>query len=114
MRCKLSRAVLQVYKHVKQLARSFKHPQDASLQMYYSVAWDWRRDLWGEAERVLKALRRIHSITHCKAIVVGHSFGANVIYAALAVRFRISAPRSPELVVTAFIFKVGNAAIRHR
>jgi pimeloyl-ACP methyl ester carboxylesterase len=87
----------QVYSHVKQLANSFKHPQNASLQMYYSVSWDWRRDLWSESERVVKALRRIHKLTACKAILVGHSFGANLIYAALAVRSQSHALRTERI-----------------
>ena len=82
---------LQVYSALQNLAKSFRHPQDAGLQMYYTVAWDYRRDMWEQAERVFKALRRVHSTTRCKAILVGHSFGARLAYTLLAVSIITSA-----------------------
>lgn len=76
---------LQVYSALQNLARSFRHPQNAGLQMYYTVAWDYRRDMWEQAERVMKALRRVHRTTRCKTILVGHSFGSRLVYTLLAV-----------------------------
>ena len=54
--------------------------------MYYTAAWDWRRDLWAEAPRILRALRKVHEMTGCKAIMAGHSFGGRMLYTVLAVR----------------------------
>jgi hypothetical protein len=76
---------LQVYRQIKRLIQSWKHPTDATIPMYYTVSWDWRRDLWTEAPRILKALKRVYTATGCKAILAGHSFGGRMVYTVLAV-----------------------------
>lgn len=82
----------QVYNPLQNLAKSFRHPVDPSQKMYYTVAWDYRRDLWEQAERVYKALLRVHENTQCKVILVGHSFGARLMYTLLAVRITNTSP----------------------
>jgi pimeloyl-ACP methyl ester carboxylesterase len=73
---------MQVYRQVQRLAESWKHPD--GVPMYYSVSWDWRRDVWDQAPRIMKALRNVYSKTGCKAILVGHSFGGRMLYTVLA------------------------------
>jgi hypothetical protein len=50
-------AYLQVYRQLRRLINSWTHPRNASAQMYYTVAYDWRRDFYVEAPRVLRALQ---------------------------------------------------------
>eukprot|EP00892_Ulva_mutabilis_P003681 jgi/Ulvmu1/1685/UM115_0014.1 len=97
------------FREVKKLAESWQHPRDASLNMYYTVAWDWRRDFYAEAPRVLAALQNIHSKTGCKAIMVGHSFGGRLLYATLA-RFGAEAAdlTAATLYATAALHGSGN------
>jgi pimeloyl-ACP methyl ester carboxylesterase len=80
----LTHSAAQVYRQLERLARSWEHPRNASIPMYYTVAYDWRRDFWTEAPRVLRALQHVHAKTGCKAILVGHSFGGRLLYTTLA------------------------------
>eukprot|EP00892_Ulva_mutabilis_P003683 jgi/Ulvmu1/1687/UM115_0016.1 len=73
-----------IYRQLQRLVSSWQHPRDASLKMYYTVAWDWRRDFYAEAPRVLAALRNVHEQTGCRAIMVGHSFGGRLLYETFA------------------------------
>ena len=75
---------LQIYRQLEKLARSQTHPKDASLSMYYTVAYDWRRDFWQETPRVMRALQNVYKKTGCRALTVGHSFGGRLLYTTLA------------------------------
>ena len=75
---------MQVYGDVEQLVSSWVHPKNASIPMFNSVAWDFRRDMYEQAERVMVRLDALYAETGCKAIVIGHSFGGRLIYATLA------------------------------
>lgn len=66
------------------LVDTWEHPVDPDLRMFYSVAWDWRRDLYEQAQRVADKVRQIREETSCKPIVAGHSFGSRLIHTALA------------------------------
>jgi pimeloyl-ACP methyl ester carboxylesterase len=75
---------IQVYSQLQRLSESWVHPHNTSIQMYYTVAYDWRRDFWPEAARVLRMLQHIHDNTGCRVIVVGHSFGGRLAFTTIA------------------------------
>ena len=79
-----TKARLQIYRQLQRLAESWKHPRDPMIKMYYTVAYDWRRDFWPESERVLRALKHVHGSTGCRALLVGHSFGGRLVYTTIA------------------------------
>lgn len=89
---------VQVYRQLRRLAEGMKHPKDASIPMYYTASWDWRRDVWAEAPRIMRALRKVHEMTGCKAIMAGHSFGGRMLYTVLAVRTRCSTCLCPRVL----------------
>ena len=59
--------MLQLYGDLQEVSMSFVHPMNESIPMFYSVAWDWRRDLWcalellgakGECDRHSRCLKQ--------------------------------------------------------
>lgn len=44
---------LQVYSQLRRLASSQKHPKDASIPMFWTVAYDWRRDFYEQVRAAL-------------------------------------------------------------
>lgn len=51
--------------------------------MFYSLSWDWRRDIWEQAERLKNRLEYVYQTTQCRPIVVAHSYGGRLAYATL-------------------------------
>ena len=75
---------LQVFGDLMALVESWEHPVDPSLRLFYSAAWDWRRDLYEQSVRVADKVAQIRDDTGCRPIVAGHSFGARLVHTALA------------------------------
>ena len=74
----------QVFGDLMALVESWEHPVDPSLRLFYSAAWDWRRDLYEQSVRVADKVAQIRDDTGCRPIVAGHSFGARLVHTALA------------------------------
>lgn len=106
----MTRQRLQLYSNVRDVASAWSHPSDASIDMFYTFAWDWRRDLWEAAEGLRDRVDFIYNRTGCRPILVGHSYGGRVIYIALA-RFGEGLARLTGGVLYAATAFFGNAAI---
>ena len=52
--------------------------------MWYTLAWDWRRDLYEQSQFVAARVRALRAATGCRPIVAGHSYGGRLIYTAVA------------------------------
>jgi pimeloyl-ACP methyl ester carboxylesterase len=80
---RLSRVALQPYSDLRDWVNLWKHPTNKSTEMFYTMAWDWRRDLWEQSTRVLARVETIYNATQCRPILVGHSYGGRLIYTGL-------------------------------
>lgn len=59
-------------------------PGAKGKQLLYTVAYDWRRDLWEQSERVVAVVDEVLQQTGCKPIIAAHSFGGTTVYSAIA------------------------------
>jgi pimeloyl-ACP methyl ester carboxylesterase len=79
--------------------------------MFYSLAWDWRRDLWEQSERLPERLDIVYNVTGCRPILVGHSYGGRIVHTAIA-RFARSISWKIAAVLYAVVpFSAGKAQV---
>ena len=75
-------ASLQVFGEIKDMVSTWEHPTDAAIPLFHTMAWDWRRDLWEQAERVLRHVTMVRETTMCRPLLVAHSNGGRMTYLA--------------------------------
>lgn len=76
---------MQSLTHIDSIVRVWENSTEAQgMQLLYTVAYDWRRDLWEQAQRMADMVDFVLEETGCKPIIVAHSFGGLVTYNAIA------------------------------
>lgn len=76
---------LQSLTQIVDIVRVWENSTEAKgMQLLYTVAYDWRRDLWEQAERMAAMVDTVVEETGCKPVIVAHSFGGIVAYNAIA------------------------------
>eukprot|EP00892_Ulva_mutabilis_P005840 jgi/Ulvmu1/3628/UM017_0040.1 len=71
--------------HIVSIVQVWENSTEAQgMQLLYTVAYDWRRDLWEQADRMAEMVDFVLEETGCKPIIVAHSFGGLVTYNAIA------------------------------
>ena len=59
-------------------------PSAGGMRLLYSLAYDWRRDLWEQADRLEAVVDEVLAETGCAPIIAVHSFGGILTYAAFS------------------------------
>ena len=76
---------MQVLSDLVSLVRGWENSTEAKgTQLLYTVSYDWRRDLFEQAERLATVVDKVVNDTGCKPVVVAHSFGGLITYGAIA------------------------------
>lgn len=76
---------MQVYGDIVSIVKGWEESPEANgTQLLYSVSYDWRRDLWEQAEYVAAVVDKVLNETGCKPIIVAHSFGGLLTYTTIA------------------------------
>ena len=79
--------VLQAFENLQEWVQTWQHPTNASIPLFYTLSWDWRRDLWEQSAHVLSQAEYVYNQTQCRPILVGHSYGGRLIYVGMG-RYR--------------------------
>ena len=76
---------LQSQTQIVDIVRAWEKSAEAKgMQLLFTVAYDWRRDLWEQAERMAAMVDTVVEETGCKPVIVALSFGGIVTYNAIA------------------------------